>query len=261
MKRRTAGKIRKVLMSALLLGMGVGLAAPTARANTYLFTFTTQQVMTALKTSQGTAVYNESAYFDIFVQPDTAVVTNYSFLSETAPNVGSLNAWQSTTVTDFSSSNVPAGTSAFYGKLPGQTSVDVISGANAGGTPADNIFLFSSYNDAVGTGSPNYGWGSVIGEIDNIMTTGSIFKFMISTSLTLSSPITLHGTASALISNSPLSASGIKDQAGITFSLTATPTAVPEPGPQWALAGGIALLAALHFGRRARTRGGLLQHD
>jgi hypothetical protein len=252
MKKSTAAQaIRKVMASGLLLGLAATLGTPAARANTYLFTFTTQQVMTALQTSQGPAVYNESAYFDIFVQPDPTVVTSYSFQSETAPNAGALDAWHATTVTDFSTANVPPGTSAFYGKQPTQTSVAVVSGANAGGKPDNNIFLFSSYKDSTGTGSPNYGWGSVMGEIDDIMTTGSIFQFVISTSQTLTGPTKLNGTASALISNSPLSASGIKDQAGIKFSLTATPTALaPEPGPGWLWASGIVFLLGLEYRKR-----------
>jgi len=246
---RRALATRWLLPAALLLFVG----AP-ARANTYLFSFTASQLMAALQTSQGNSIYSESAYFAIFVQPNPAQISSYTYVSETTPNPGDPNAWITNTITDPSSPNLGYSTPctanctwAYFEKDPNATSVTLVSGAN-GGAGGANIFMNGDfYSDT----SPPYGWGPTDAIINTIMPGADRFQFTISTTQTLSGSYTLKGFASAIKSgNSTNMSIDTKESDGIPFTLTTT-LGVPEPGTWATIAGGFVLLALLAWRRRA----------
>jgi hypothetical protein len=256
--RLTTGKharsIRFAIVAAALLLFG-----SPAFANTYLFSFTVSQVMTALQTSEGSAAFDESAYFAIFAQPNPAVVSGYSYSSETAPNPTDPNAWVASTITDPSSPNLGYSSGApctsnctwadFY-KGPSQTSVTLISGAN-GGSGGSNIFQGTTW---FSFSTPPYGWGFTTATISAIMPGADTFQFLISTTASLtSSTYSVLGYASELQSGSPTTRTGdTKEDHGIAFTLNASvsPVTVPDPSPAVLTGGGAAVLFLL-----ARRRG------
>jgi hypothetical protein len=236
----------------------VACATPQARANTYLFSFTASDVLTALHTSDGATNFSESGYYAIFVQPNPAVVTSYSYTGQIdGPNTGAANAWQANTITDPSNPNLgySSGTPCIanctwvqYSKQSGQTSVMVLSQADPANNNNGDIFLNAAYSDNV---PAPYGWGTTTATITSVVNgtnSNPIFDFVINTSLNLTGPISLLGYASELRSTSSSTFTtgpfGTKEHDGIAFSLTATPSAVPEPGTSMLFAGGFALLLA-----------------
>jgi hypothetical protein len=240
---------RWLLAAAFFLVSG----AP-ARANTYLFSFTASQLMTALQTSQGNAIYSESAYFAIFVQPNPAQISGYTYVSETTPNATDPNAWITNTITDPSSPNLGYSTPctsnctwAYFEKDPNATAVTLVSGAN-GGAGGANIFKNGDfYSDT----PPPYGWGSTDALIGDPMPGADVFQFVISTNQNLQGAYTLKGYASAIKSGNSTSMSiDTKESDGIPFSLTVF-TGVPEPGT-WATIGSGGLLLGLLAWRRRR---------
>jgi hypothetical protein len=232
-----------------------------ALANTYLFSFTVSQVMTALQTSQGSAAYDESAYFAIFAQPNPAVVSGYTYAAETAPNAGDTNPWVASTITDPSSPNLgysagaPCTTNCtwadFY-KGPSQTSVTLISGAN-GGAGGSNIFQGTTW---FSFSSTPYGWGFTTATISAIMPTTETFQFIIDSPTALtSSTYSVLGFASELQSGSSLTRTAdTKEDHGISFTLTAnvSPVAsVPDPSTGLLTGSGAALLFAFLWRRKS----------
>lgn len=226
-----------------------------ARANTYLFSFTASQLMAALQTSQGTPIYSESAYFAIFVQPDPAQISNYTYVSETTPNPTDPNAWITNTINDPSSPNLGYSTPctsnciwAYFEKDPNATAVTLVSGAN-GGAGGANIFKNGDfYSDT----PPPYGWGPTDAIINTIMPGNDVFAFTISTTQTISGSVTLKGFASAIKSGNSTSMSiDTKESDGIPFSLSVSQ--VPEPGTWAMLGGGGVLLGWLGWRRRRST--------
>jgi hypothetical protein len=233
----------------LIVLLSVLMCSAPLRANTYMFSFTTQDLMTAFQTAQGSGVYTESAYFAFFVQPTTSQISSYSYVSETAPT--DPNQWQATTVQDYSDPNyyfTSTGscttncTWAEFTKnvsLPNSSNVTVISGAN-GGSGGNNIFKDSSFAGG-GLGlDPPLGWGNNTLIINEIMPTTDSFSMVISTSQTLSGSYTLQGRTTALKSGNPGSLSNEKESDGIPFTLTVTAVnTVPEPGTSVLFAVGI----------------------
>jgi hypothetical protein len=233
--------------------------APQARANTYLFSFTATDVLNALHATEGNTVFNESAYFGIFVQPSAASVSSYSYPNQpTGPNTGSADAWQANTITDPSNPNLgySAGspctancTWVQYSKQSGQSSVMVLSQADPANGSNGDIFFHAAFSDNV---PAPYGWGptnATITTVINGANANPTFQFTISTGLNLTGPITLLGYASELRSTSSGTFTtgpfGTKEHDGIAFALTETPASVPEPGSSLTFAGGLALFVAL----------------
>jgi hypothetical protein len=199
--------------------------------------------MNALQTAQGSEIYSESAYFAIFVQPSSAQISSYSYISETAPT--DPNQWNNTTITDYADTYFyPSGscttncTWAEFEKNPSLgTGADVtlISGAN-GGTLGANIFLNHAFSGA--GANPPLGWGPSRLIINSIMPATDAFTIVISTSQTLSGSYNLVGRASALKSgNSSSMTIDTKESDGISFTLSETAQVVPDtPEPEtWAL--------------------------
>jgi hypothetical protein len=245
---------------ALIALAAILMTAPQARANSYLFTFKATDVLTALHSTEGDTVFNESAYFAIFVQPSAASVNNYKYLNMfTGPNDGEPDAWQVNTITDPSNGNLgykaaPDScqsncTWVQYSKQNGQNSVMVLSQADPANGNNGDIFFHAAFHDNV---PAPYGWGptnATITTVSNGINADPVFQFAISTSLTLTGPVTLSGYASELRSTRSgtftTGLSGTKEHDGIPFTLTATPQGVPEPGSSLMAAGGFAFLVAL----------------
>jgi hypothetical protein len=281
---------KAVKLGALLFAVAM-IQAP-ARANTYLFTISASDLLLgesgnndglANAYGQTTTVFDESAYFAIFLQPSNTQISSYAYVSETAPNSGS-DSWEATTIDDPSSPDLGYGpgqssyattncngadcTWAQFSKQPGQSGVTIFSDADNNG--AGNIFVNHTYSDAE---SAPYGWGTTTATIStaysaNCSTTLAsspactpyssqpTLTFEISTTQTLSGPIELLGYASDLESTDSGSfpAFGPKEYDGIPFTLEVTPSLLvaPEPG-SWAfvLAGCLFLLLA-RWGRRKK---------
>jgi hypothetical protein len=246
---KKTGKRKALWMLAFLL------FAPAAQANTYLFSFTASQALAALQSSVTVPIQNESAYYNIFVQPDSTQISGYNYLSgsERTPNAGA-EAWDANVITDPSSPRLgfdpldPCTSDcsfAHWGKGYGQSPVTVMSNANGTGA----IFINAQYSDS---GVAPYGWGggTTLATIDTIMPGSDTFQFIIQTNQTLSGSYHLVGYASALVSGSNSSFSApIKDSLGIPFDLNVTVQTVPEPA---AFGPALAAIGILFWRRRKR---------
>lgn len=257
--RKTMSSLKGAIPAAIALVAVLCAAPPQARANTYLFSFTATDVLNALHVQEGDTVFNESAYFAIFVQPSAASVSSYSYLNVfTGPNTGQPDAWQVNTITDPSQANLgySAGTPCTsnctwvqYSKQNAQNSAMVLSQADPANGSNGDIFLHAAFSDAV---PAPYGWGSTNATITTVINgtnTNPKFQFEISTSLALTGPITLSGFASELRSTSSGTFTtgpfGTKERDAIPFSLTETPQFIPEPGSSLTAGAGLALLVTL----------------
>jgi hypothetical protein len=251
--------LRGTMTAAILLTFLLCGGASKARANTYLFSFTATDVLNALHASEGNTIFNESAYFAVFVQPSPSAVSTYSYTGIIdGPNTGNTDAWQANTITDPSNPNLgySAGnpctancTWVQYSKQNGQSSVMVLSRADPANGNNGDFFLNAAYSDNV---PAPYGWGNTVATITSVINGTNAnprFDFQITTPQTLTGPITLLGYASELRSTSSGTFTtgpfGTKEHDGIAFTLTATPSAVPEPGSSLTAASGLALLFAL----------------
>jgi hypothetical protein len=244
-----------------VLGFALLCLAPEAKANTYLFSFTGAQALDALAAAEGPIAFAKGGYFALFVQPNPAVVTNYSWVSQTSPNAGAGNEWQATTITDPANPNLGYDDAPFdcasnctwaqFSKKPAQTSVALLSRAN-GGPGGANIFLNHTFSDNV---PAPYGWGQPTATITGILSESAQFQFIVTTPLSLPGSVSLVGYASVLRSDSTSSFPGGKEFNAIQFSLNATVSeAVPEPAT-WALFGSAAaLLAGINRFRRKKTQ-------
>jgi hypothetical protein len=219
-------------VAVALLGL---LIFPNAvRANTYMFSFTGQQVLTALAGTDP----NESTtgYFAIMVQPNIDFGQSISWGTRTAPTAPSPSeAWTSGTITDYSLGN--SNPFVYFSKGQVQSSVAVLT----------NDPYFSSdmqgtyYNDNL---TWPEGWGNSPGTIqDELPTTGSTgtFQFIVTTNQILGATDTVTGKAFGYYSQDN------KTDINLSFSLTATVTPVtstPEP-ETWGLLGSGAVLLTI----------------
>jgi hypothetical protein len=265
-----AGLAWKCAVAALVLCS----AASRADANTYLFTVSAGDLLTALHAQEGDTIFNESGYFAIFVQPSAAQVPNYAYGSVLSPNPGGdgyNDQWASGTIDDPSSPSLGYGpntnyysqqnctnpatcTWAYWSKQAGQTNVMLFSDANNGG--AGNIFLNHTFHDAL---SPPYGWGTTTATIKtaNSSSSSAALQFYIDTPSTLTGSITLLGYASELRSTSSTSFPpfGPTEHDGVPFTLSETPLLVGTPEPStWALSSA-ALVGLVAVWRRRKARG------
>jgi hypothetical protein len=263
-------------VSRLLLLLGIILtAARPSHANTYMFSFTASQLMTALETSVGTSNYQESAYYAIFVQPLSSQISSFTISAATTPNPTDPNVWDASVINDPSAPALGYGhgplqctsdctwagyykDSSYTGSYPSATptfpDVTVISGAN---NPGTNIFLGHSFYDQ---GTPPYGWSGenlsnqiLFQQVINAVMPGSdVFTLSLTTPQLLSGSYTFQGSASALVSGSPTSmTSDTKDDAGFSFQITMTAQPMPEPDTTALILGGALLMVPL-FRRRFR---------
>jgi hypothetical protein len=211
-------------------------------ANTYLFSFTGSQVLTAL----GSTDPNESqtGFFAIMAQPNidfAQQITWGPISAPTAPQSG--EAWNTGTITDFSLGN--SNPFVRFDKAQVQANVAVLTndpnfGWDMQGTPFHDSLTWPE------------GWGNSSGTIqDELPTTGSAgtFSFVLTTAQSLGSTSTITGKAFGYNS-------GDGKTEEYDFTLTATVTnAVPEPD-NWGLIGtGVLLLAiGTYTKRKARAK-------
>jgi len=229
-------------------------AAPAAHANTYQYSFTTAQLLTALS---GEADYSEDGYYAVLLQPTT--LTGYSIAGETTPDPSDGAAdWQATTD---SANPFAGGTWIEFAKGNTQTSVTLVSGAN-GGPGGRNIFYYqgigtdNTYNDS-GVPAPPISFGTTVASITNIMSTSAVFSFQLNDA-TNPGAVAFTGEAMAIWSSgSSTSFNTGKSRADIPFALTLTGTqAAPEPGT-WILflAGAACVLLAATLKKKMPAAG------
>lgn len=262
MTARTNHNGRKGNPLGVLLALGAGilfLAAPQAKANTYLFSFTGQQALDALEDTLGTGEHMQSAYFVLFVQPNPIQISGYSYTSYNTPSPNAADPWGVGTITDPSSPELGYDnefpceqdcTWVRFGKGYLDDQVAVLTAAN--------FFMGAQWGD--NAPSP-YGWGSGAGPafdgstITSLLSPTSVFTFSITTDQVLSGTYTMQGVASALVSGSPTSFSGIiKDTVGISFTLELeAQSAVPEPGTWVLFSTSLTAMGVYRLRRRKRS--------
>jgi hypothetical protein len=239
-------------------GLGFGRSTHSAGQHLPLQpTFSVADVEAALRASQGTQAYEESAYFAIFVQPNPAQLATYSYFgTPSAPNPTDVNEWDTSVISDPSSPSLGYSSATpctadcswagFY-KDPSTDNVTVISGANVTGF---NFFLGGDWSDFV---SPPYGWGYNDQYITAVMPATDRFTFQITTPAPITSnTLQLNGYAAALISGRNDQFTGdTKDLSGLGFTLTVTTT--PEPAPWTSMIAGGLLLTGFVL-KRSRER-------
>jgi len=240
------------------------LSAPAGYANTYQYSFTTTQLLSALSTEVD---YSEDGYYSVLLQPTT--LSGYSIAAATSPDPADGAAdWQA----NVDNAN-PFGTGAWieFGKGNTQTAVTLVSGAN-GGPGGNNIFYYPgiktdntySDNSQVGqTYGPPIGFGNTVASITNIMSAGDLFSFQLNMA-TNPGPVTFTGQAYAIWSSGPNGSSVFtpgdgKTREDIQFTLTlAGIQTVPEPGTFILfLAGMLCVLMAVTLRKKMPTTGSL----
>jgi len=233
-------------------------SAPSAHAATFLYTFTTTQLLSALSTSD--TDYSADGYYAILLQP--TALSGYSNLvpSQTTPDPTDGTAdWQATTD---SANPFGAGTWIEFAKGNTQTTVTLASGAN-GGTGGRNIFYYpgigtdntysdSTYVGETGNVGPPIGFGNTVASITNIMAANDVFSFVL-TDATNPGAVAFSGQAEAIWSSgSTATYNTPKTRTDISFSLTLTGTAVPEPDTLILFLTGAALVLAAGILRNKR---------
>ena len=203
-------------------------------ANTYLFSFTAQDLLNALGSQQPSSD-PQSAYFAIFLQPQLLSLSYDAVNTPTANTPG--QTWTTSTITDFSSSGT--GTWAEYTKGQTQATVEILS--NTVAYNGYDSFIGHSYSDTLAWPE---GWGTVSGVIQSAYNGNEIFNFMIETSQILTTSVTVNGLASALESNSSFSYVSPKTAENISFTLSEIPTYIPEPANWVLMVTGLALMVA-----------------
>lgn len=130
--RRLSTGNRCLIMMTLLACI-----SSTAHASTYLYSFTTDEVVAAIEASfPGQTA--QSGYFAIFLQPDLDP-SAYTISQVVSPK-GGASGWLGATVNDPSDLGYP-GDWAQFSKQPIQSQVSLVSAAN-GGPGGANIFLY-----------------------------------------------------------------------------------------------------------------------
>ena len=253
--------------SVLALCAVLILGAQTASADTYSFSFETKDVLSALTISD--PYFMRDGYFAFFLQPMGALmpINTYTYgYAHAAKEVGP-DRWYATAAVDPSSPNfLGPGKWAQFSKLPVQTSVTLVSGAN-GAPLGQNIFMFDGPHSYAGSGPLPFGFGSTSATITSIMDPDGDFTFQLGASYQLPNEVTFQGYASAIRStddgsggdcwtgtNSPgFGGCGGKTWVNIPFNLTLGYTqTVPEPGSVGLV--GLASIFLIRHAARRRAR-------
>jgi hypothetical protein len=214
--------------------VAVAVIPNTLHANQYLFSFTATDILNALGSQQPSSD-PQSAYFAIFLQPQ---LTSLSYDWVAAPAANSPGqTWTTSQITDFSASGT--GTWAQFSKGQTQGTVEVLT--NSVVYNGYDYFVGHSYSDTLAWPE---GWGTVSGVIQSEYNGTETFNFLIDTTQTLTTAVTVKGLASALESNSSYSYVSPKTAENISFTLTEVPTYIPEPDTWVFMVTGVALVLA-----------------
>ena len=256
MRNQSRRAVRRISLVVLVLFACFAGAAP-AHANTYLFSFTTAQVLSALQTAVGSVPsegpYNEDGFFAVWFQPsgfatsggDNTVVSNPD--STTDPWATNAN------FTDPSDPNYGPGDWIQFSKQTNQLDISLITGnstlfvpAGCTDTTTTNCHQYSDNGvQPVAFGSFNsLNGGSYL---TNIIGNAATWSFEVETNSILNGSYTIQGIASGIHTGAttwPAGNSGVTTITDITFSMTASPTlaANPEPGTWMSVVVGLGLI-------------------
>ena len=209
-------------------------SAPSAHANTYLFSFTTAQLEGALDAVDTNHL--QDGFFAIFLQ----VPDGYTAVQENSPDPTGSADWVATTE---SYSPFLNGTWIEFARDDSKTDVTLVSDANGG---TGSMFLGQTYSDG-GSPAPPISFGTTPGTITSIMASAAVFSFEL-IGATDPGSLTFNGKASAIESSSLTAFTGAKTTFPNNFTMTITDTGqVPEPatfipfglGAAWVMAAGV----------------------
>lgn len=233
----------------LSLALLLGAAAPSAKANTYLYTFsfTTGQVLSSLHSLYGPNEQN-FGIFAVFVQPtNISSPYTYSALVSPKPGTSATDAW---TTGIISSVNLGTGQWMQFSKFQTQSNVTLLND----GSP--NLYLGQTYKDDgivypfdFGCADPGPCSASNPSLIDALLLPSSKFIFTITTTQ-LIDHVDLQGKAWGIIPSNPgvFDPDSDKVAGPIPFSVVGT----PEPGSIFLVALGVAGL--FWFKRQHRAK-------
>ena len=229
------------------MGLSLFISAPPAHASSFLFSFTTTQLLGALSATDAT--FSEDGYYAVFLQPTTLGQDNYSVQQETSPKPTGADDWQATVQTD--NPFVGDGTWVEFAKLDSQTYVTLVSGANGADNGTQNIFIYGGpYTYSGSNKHPPLTFGT--GTITGIMPSSAVFSFSLDIAVHPGSVVAFTGEANAIWSSGSSTRYAVPKPAYyIPFAMDFTETSpgnyevVPEPRT-WILflAGAAGLLAA-----------------
>lgn len=231
--------VLKNFAAAVVFAVLTMTCANTAHADTYLFTFTANDLLTDLAGFSSSTGYNAAltGTYAVFFQPQNS----YTAKSSTAQDA----TWKSAPAINTNSAAFSgdgfASTGNWIGfyKDPAQTTIDVITSSAK--------FPASVHGESSGdpTTDPSR-WGTTTLQA-NVMSTADVFTFTLniptSSSATFATNFSIY--ASGMVSRSPLP--GFKEQAfGPSDFISLTGTQTPEPAPAVFLAiGGVLLFLGL----------------
>lgn len=237
-KPRFTTRLGKLLGGLAVLAL---FSAPSAHAATYLFSFTTNQLLSALGPVNGVGGdpnYGDAAYFSIFLNVPNSGDT---YSQAVAPD-----DWQSSTG---SNSPFAANTGAWveFGKTGTQVTVvaggSTVNGVSSGAwSIVDNR---SYYDNTQSPPAPPVGWGTTSDTIKTQMPGTDVFSFEVSG--LSSANLTFTGYTSEVVFCSPYTTHYI-------FSLPLTGQLVPEPNTIVLLGFGAACLFAGVIRKKAKKR-------
>jgi hypothetical protein len=234
----------RLLFGVLVLAL---FSAPSARASSYLFSFTTAQLLSALDAVDSTHL--QDGFFAIFIQAPGGYTVTQENSPDPTPGPNN-DDWLATTIV-----NAGLGTGTwveFARNSANGKNVTLVSDANNGGSASNNIFLNHTYSDA---GTPPIGFGTQTptATIDDIMASTAVFSFVL-TGATITGSETFTGAASAIHSTSSSSFTGATTTTPNTFSITLSGTLLPEPATWVPLVSGVVFLLMVGMRRNKNRR-------
>jgi hypothetical protein len=234
-------------------------SAPLAHASTFNFSFTTTDLLGALKGSD--TDFQSDGYYAIFLQPTVMPTGDSLVASETAgpdPTDGGA-AWISTTLSGSTDTSLP-GIWVQFSKGNNQTTITVVSGANdagGNGTASTNIFYhpglspLNTYTDSGMPYAPPIGFSGAKATISALMAANAVFSFQLTGTASPGASILFNGDAEAIWSQgSSATYSSPKTREDIPFTMNFTNAgsnnyqATPEPGTWILLIAGAACVIA-----------------
>ena len=231
---RESSQVSRIVSTILTLAFAIVLSQKPISAATYLYTFsfTAQDVLTALNVSHA-AIEPRLGVFAFFLEP--TALPGYTYVSETISNQPA-DPWSGGTISD---ANLPnSDTYAYFNKVS-QANIQVI-------TTSPAIFANKSYTGAAP--SPVFFGGVSEKFATTAVPLSTTFTIVLSSS-TINTPIIFNGYASSVTADRVDGFGFGKTDTNLGFNLTLTGVA-PEPGTWGLLLGGLGLIIAGSWRRK-----------